>query len=268
MIVRALATKPAVLMLDEPTASLSGAEVAQLFRLLKRLKASGATMIFITHRLPEVIALCDRATVLRDGRVAARARPRRISTRSASSPRCRASACSASIPHHDAPVGAPTLLKVEHLLGDGAASASTSASMTSVSNFAPARSSASPGCSAPGRSELLGALYGAIPAQWADRGERQGDRDRFGPRCPTGRHRAPDRGPQALRPAYSTCRSAATSPSAISGSSRGTASSAARRRRAPRCAPCASSRSRRDRRPPPWRISPAATSRSSCSPAC
>jgi ABC-type sugar transport system ATPase subunit len=71
MIVRALATGPAVLMLDEPTASLSGAEVTRLFALLKRLKAQGTTMIFITHRLPEVMALCDSATVLRDGRVAA-----------------------------------------------------------------------------------------------------------------------------------------------------------------------------------------------------
>src|SRR6185295_4886657 len=71
MIVRALATRPIVLMLDEPTASLSGAEVTRLFRLLKRLKAQGTTMIFITHRLPEVLALCDGATVLRDGRIAA-----------------------------------------------------------------------------------------------------------------------------------------------------------------------------------------------------
>ena len=71
MIVRALTTRPLVLMLDEPTASLSGSEVALLFALLERLKASGTTMIFITHRLPEVVALCDRATVLRDGRVAA-----------------------------------------------------------------------------------------------------------------------------------------------------------------------------------------------------
>src|SRR5437773_630826 len=69
MIVRALAARPSVLMLDEPTASLSGAEVTRLFRLLKRLKGQGTTMIFITHRLPEVLALCDRATVLRDGRV-------------------------------------------------------------------------------------------------------------------------------------------------------------------------------------------------------
>jgi ABC-type sugar transport system ATPase subunit len=58
-------------MLDEPTASLSGTEVDGLFGVLRRLKAQGVTMIYITHRLPEVLSVCDRATVLRDGRVAA-----------------------------------------------------------------------------------------------------------------------------------------------------------------------------------------------------
>ena len=71
MIARALATRPRVLMLDEPTASLSGTEVDALFAVLRRLRMQGVTMIYITHRLPEVLAVCDRATVLRDGQVAA-----------------------------------------------------------------------------------------------------------------------------------------------------------------------------------------------------
>jgi ABC-type sugar transport system ATPase subunit len=58
-------------MLDEPTASLSGHEVDALFGSLRRLRARGVTMIYITHRLPEVMDICDSATVLRDGQVAA-----------------------------------------------------------------------------------------------------------------------------------------------------------------------------------------------------
>ena len=71
MIARALALKPRVLILDEPTASLSGHEVDALFEVLRRLRAQGVTMIYITHRLPEVLDICDSATVLRDGQVAA-----------------------------------------------------------------------------------------------------------------------------------------------------------------------------------------------------
>lgn len=69
MIARAISAKPSVLMLDEPTSSLSAQEVTALFAVLRRLKAQGKTIIYITHRLPEVLDICDRATVLRDGRV-------------------------------------------------------------------------------------------------------------------------------------------------------------------------------------------------------
>jgi ribose transport system ATP-binding protein len=71
MIARALAAHPAVLILDEPTSSLSEPEIEHLFVVLRTLKARGVTMIYITHRLPEVLALCDRASILRDGVVAA-----------------------------------------------------------------------------------------------------------------------------------------------------------------------------------------------------
>jgi ribose transport system ATP-binding protein/D-xylose transport system ATP-binding protein len=68
MIARALATDPRVLILDEPTASLAGTESDHLFAVLDRLRDRGTTMVFITHRIPEVLRMCDRATVLRDGR--------------------------------------------------------------------------------------------------------------------------------------------------------------------------------------------------------
>ncbi len=67
MIARSISARPLVLMLDEPTSSLSGHEVDALFEVLRRLKDRGTTIIYITHRLPEVLDLCDRATVLRDG---------------------------------------------------------------------------------------------------------------------------------------------------------------------------------------------------------
>ena len=60
-----------VLVLDEPTAALHGDEVQVLFEAIRRVAASGAGVIFISHRLDEVLELADRVVVLRDGRVVA-----------------------------------------------------------------------------------------------------------------------------------------------------------------------------------------------------
>jgi rhamnose transport system ATP-binding protein len=67
-VARALAFDCRILALDEPTASLTGAEVDHLFRAVDDLKRRGVTVIYVSHRLPEVFRLCDRITVLRDGR--------------------------------------------------------------------------------------------------------------------------------------------------------------------------------------------------------
>ena len=66
-VARALAFDCQVLVLDEPTTSLTDAEVDHLFRVLADLKARGVTILFVSHRLPEVFRLCDRITVMRDG---------------------------------------------------------------------------------------------------------------------------------------------------------------------------------------------------------
>ena len=66
-VARALAFDCRVLVLDEPTTSLTDAEVEHLFEVLAKLKARGVTLLFVSHRLPEVFRLCDRITVLRDG---------------------------------------------------------------------------------------------------------------------------------------------------------------------------------------------------------
>jgi ABC-type sugar transport system ATPase subunit len=70
MIARALASNPAILLLDEPTTSLSKEDAQTLAKTMVGLRDKNVTMIYITHRIPEVLNLCDRATVLRDGQVA------------------------------------------------------------------------------------------------------------------------------------------------------------------------------------------------------
>ncbi len=67
-IARALAAQPELLVLDEPTASLPESEVAHLFDVLRRLRARGVGMIYVSHRLDEIYRISDRVTVLRDGK--------------------------------------------------------------------------------------------------------------------------------------------------------------------------------------------------------
>src|ERR1700730_18969638 len=54
--------------MDETTAGLSAAEVARLFRVVEALRRDGAAILFISHRLDEVFSVCQRVTVMRDGR--------------------------------------------------------------------------------------------------------------------------------------------------------------------------------------------------------
>ena len=66
-IARALASDAKVIIMDEPTAPLTPKEAATLFTIARRLRDEGRTIIFISHRLDEVFALCDRVTIFRDG---------------------------------------------------------------------------------------------------------------------------------------------------------------------------------------------------------
>lgn len=67
-IAKALGSNAQILIMDEPTAVLSGPESEALFALIAKLKSNGVTVLYISHRLPEVCAICDRISVLRDGK--------------------------------------------------------------------------------------------------------------------------------------------------------------------------------------------------------
>ncbi len=67
-IARALAVGARFLILDEPTASLESRAIERLFERVRRVKASGVAILYISHHLEEIYEICDRATVLRDGR--------------------------------------------------------------------------------------------------------------------------------------------------------------------------------------------------------
>ncbi|MBN9106197.1 MAG: sugar ABC transporter ATP-binding protein [Propionibacteriaceae bacterium] len=70
-VARALAVNARVLILDEPTASLTNLEIVDLFRTLRHLRDEGVAIVYVSHRLEEVFELCDRATIMRNGQVVA-----------------------------------------------------------------------------------------------------------------------------------------------------------------------------------------------------
>ena len=70
-LIKAISRRPATLILDEPTAVLTPHESEELFRVVRRLAASGTAVVFISHKLPEVLAIAERIVVMRGGRVVA-----------------------------------------------------------------------------------------------------------------------------------------------------------------------------------------------------
>ena len=163
MIARALATDPSVLMLDEPTASLSVHETDRLFLILERLRADGVTMILITHRIPEVLAIAEWATVLRDGRLVAEI-PRAEFREDVIVAAMVGRRMGMLFPQRDTAPGTEELLRVEHLRisrpGGGTDTISDvgfSVCRGEVVGLA--------GLVGSGRTEVLSAIYGSIAHQ-------------------------------------------------------------------------------------------------------
>ena len=80
-IIRCLLQDPKLLIMDEPTSVLTPQEVAILFDTLRKLAAEGTAILYISHKLEEIRALCDRATILRRGKVVASCDPREKTAR-------------------------------------------------------------------------------------------------------------------------------------------------------------------------------------------
>jgi rhamnose transport system ATP-binding protein len=112
-IARAFSIKARILIMDEPTSSLTLHEVDDLFRLVRRLRAEGTAIIFISHRLEELYSLADRVTVLRDGSYVD-SRPMKEVTRNELIRMMVGRTINNLFPKQDVQIG-DVVLKVEHL---------------------------------------------------------------------------------------------------------------------------------------------------------
>ena len=142
------------LIFDEPTAYLTRQEAAALFKLIRRLKASGVTIVYISHRLEEVFELCDRVSVLRDGALIA---TRKVSeTNEADLIALMINRTIEQIYHKDAaPIG-KTILETDKLSGPGFRDVSITVREGEIVGLY--------GLIGAGRSEFVQSVFGRHPA--------------------------------------------------------------------------------------------------------
>ncbi|MGC4094409.1 MAG: sugar ABC transporter ATP-binding protein [Polyangiaceae bacterium] len=156
-IAKALALNARIIIMDEPTSSLTSAESEHLFRIIGQLKADGIGIIYISHRMEEVMRLADRTTVLRDGRYVGD-----LLRAEATHDKVVAMMVGRELSRHYFPEREPNpsaeaLLEVENLLVPGAPSGvSFTALRGEVLGFA--------GLVGAGRTELMQTLFGVTPA--------------------------------------------------------------------------------------------------------
>ncbi len=107
-----------ILVFDEPTSSLAEPDAQSLFRLIEQLKSRGVTMIYVSHRMPEVFRLCDRITVLRDGQYVGTV-PRAQASHDTIVRMMIGRSVEAYFPHHLSQPAGEVLLKVQGLSSPG-----------------------------------------------------------------------------------------------------------------------------------------------------
>jgi ribose transport system ATP-binding protein len=162
-IAKALSLQASILVMDEPTAALSSAEVARLFEVVDELRTRGVSVIYISHRLEEVPLVADRVTVMRDGQV--------VGTVDAHSPQATlvrmlvGREMAEFYPQRTGPVVGPEILRLERVAFSPYLPRSGYQPPVDVSlNVRQGEIVGLGGLLGAGRTELLELLYGAGPA--------------------------------------------------------------------------------------------------------
>ncbi|MBX3529655.1 MAG: sugar ABC transporter ATP-binding protein [Rhizobiaceae bacterium] len=158
-IMKALATEAPVLIFDEPTSALDRAQVDRFFEILRRLKAEGRAMVFISHRMDEIFAIGDSVTVLRDGRTVGTSRiadttPAEVVRLMVGEEQAQAAPAAAAETVKTDGAG-PVGLAVSALAGPGFAGVSFAVRQGEILGFG--------GLHGQGQSSVLRALFGALP---------------------------------------------------------------------------------------------------------
>jgi ribose transport system ATP-binding protein len=162
---KAIARDPAVLVLDEATASLHRAQVEVLSEVIRELRDAGVLLLFTSHRMAEILDLCDRATVLRNGHVAgavdlAETSERQLVELMVGRTESAAEAAGERIEEVRHETEGPVVLRVEGLSTDRLEDVSFEAREGEVIGLG--------GLAGQGQSELLAALFGAVKVRRGD----------------------------------------------------------------------------------------------------
>jgi simple sugar transport system ATP-binding protein len=165
-IVRCLLQKPNLLIMDEPTSVLTPQEVERLFETLRRLATEGCAILYISHKLEEIRALCERATIMRLGKVVAHCDPRRETAKRLAELMIGTELKAASHHAHGKSDGGPRLevknlsLKSEQQFGTDLKSVGFAVKGGEILGIG--------GIAGNGQSELMAALSGEMPAAAPD----------------------------------------------------------------------------------------------------
>ncbi|MCR5135516.1 MAG: sugar ABC transporter ATP-binding protein [Oscillospiraceae bacterium] len=153
-ICRALYADAKLLILDEPTTSLSNSEIDHLFGILRKLRDQGKSFIFISHKMPEIFAISDRYTVLRNGEFVTSGNIKDITPHAVTSHMVGAQYVDAEV-YQPRKLGEPIMV-LDHYSGEGFSDISLEVQRGEIVAFT--------GLAGCGASELMQTMFGALPA--------------------------------------------------------------------------------------------------------